>query len=53
MHMTAIAKKRSRPKMDMKTRRRKVGHIIGRILFYLVCACLALTVTVALPVLVV
>ncbi len=39
--MTAIAKKRSRPKMDMKTRRRKVGHIIGRILFYLVCACLA------------
>ena len=39
--MTVNVKKRSKPRMDMKTRRRKIGHVIGRILFYVLCACLA------------
>ena len=39
--MTAISQKRPKQKMDAKTRRRKIGHVLGRIIFYLVCACLA------------
>ena len=39
--MTAISQKRPKQKIDAKTRRRKIGHVLGRIIFYLVCACLA------------
>ena len=42
--MTAISQKRPKQKMDAKTRRRKIGHVLGRIIFYLVCACLAMNV---------
>ncbi len=39
--MTAIATKRPVRKTDWKVRRQKTGHVLGRIVFYIVCACLA------------
>ena len=39
--MTAHAEKRPRHRLDAKTRRRKIAHVLGRIVFYLICACLA------------
>ena len=39
--MTAHAEKRPRHRLDAKTRRHKIAHVLGRIVFYLICACLA------------
>ena len=39
--MTAHAEKRPRHRLDAKTRRRKIAHVLGRIVIYLICACLA------------